>query len=82
MEDDESYLRSDYSIKCWGDEHSHYAFKVAMPSLIVWGFGIPVVSMIALFFNRNRLRELAVKLRFIYFFNGYKDEFYLWEFVI
>jgi hypothetical protein len=82
MEGGKQYLTSDYSIECWTDEHSHYALYWALPVLVVWGAGIPSVAWWLVHKNRDTQDELETKIRFIYFFNGYKKRFYMWEFVI
>ena len=82
MEEGRKWLTADYSIECWTEEHTMYALSYALPSLIVWGLGIPFVSMILVFKHRNQLKEFTTKLKFSYFFNGFHEKYYLWEFVI
>ena len=82
MEEGKKWLTADYSIECWTEEHTMYALSYALPSLIVWGLGIPLVSMMLVFKHRKRLDHEPTMLKFSYFFNGYREKYYLWEFVI
>ena len=60
-----------------------YALAVALPSIIVWGIGVPAVCLSLLFGKFNqRLSEVNVKVRFGFLYNGYEKQEYYWEFVI
>ena len=46
--DGEMRLRADLEIMCWTSNHYMITFFVALPSLIVWGVGLPVLAFILL----------------------------------
>ncbi|CAG9326024.1 unnamed protein product [Blepharisma stoltei] len=78
----EFWLVDNLEIRCWDDNHLFYIFAVSIPSIIVWGIGIPTVSLFFLWKNRRHLNALSIRLRFGFLFNGYKARKYYWEFLI
>jgi hypothetical protein len=46
--DGESRLKIDLEIGCWTPYHQIFAYAVALPSLIVWGVGLPILAFILL----------------------------------
>ena len=64
MEDGKTWLTADYSIECWTEEHSNYALAYALPCILVWGVGIPMVSMILIYKSRNKLDKEETMLKF------------------
>ena len=55
---------------------------LALPSIIVWGLGIPFFAFTLLTRERETLDKLATKEKFGFLYNGYKKDFYYWEIVI
>ena len=49
---------------------------MALPSIIVWGLGIPFFAFALLSRVRNKLKNINVKERFGFLYNGYKKEYY------
>lgn len=80
--DSESRLYADFQIQCYRGPHTFWAFSVAVPSLIVWGLGIPFFALLLLSRERNRLDKVEVKQKFGFLFRGYKKDYYFWEIVI
>jgi hypothetical protein len=62
----------DLEILCWNSQHLNYNSLVAVPSLIIWGFGIPLFAWIILARNKNSLEEIEVRQKYGFLFNGYK----------
>jgi hypothetical protein len=54
----------------------------AVPSLIGWGASVPLLCLLVLYRNRNRLGLMEFKVRFGYLYNGYDYSKFYWEFVI
>ncbi len=54
----------------------------ALPGILVWGFGIPVVAFLFLYRSRSTLDTLTVKEKFGFLYNGYRERNYYWESVI
>ncbi|CAG9330612.1 unnamed protein product [Blepharisma stoltei] len=78
----EYWLVQDLDIRCWDNRHVFYSLAVAVPSIIVWGIGIPTVSLYCLWRNKRKLDSISVRLQFGFLFNGYKAKSYYWEFAI
>ncbi|CAG9311412.1 unnamed protein product [Blepharisma stoltei] len=78
----EYWLVDNLNIRCWDERHIFYSILVAIPAIIIWGIGIPTVSLFFLYKNRKHLDSINVRLRFGFLFNGYKSRSYFWEFII
>ena len=51
---------------------------LAFPSIIIWGFGIPLFAWIV--FARNKeIDNIEVREKYGFLCNGYKKEYYFWE---
>lgn len=57
----------------------NYSMVIAVPSLIVWGFGIPAFAWIVLSRNRENLDDIETREKYGFLYNGYKKDFYFWE---
>ncbi|CAG9330614.1 unnamed protein product [Blepharisma stoltei] len=82
IEEGEYWLIDNLDIRCWDDRHIFYSVTVAAPSILVWGIGIPTLSLYFLWRNKRRLDSISVRLQFGFLFNGYKAKSYYWELVI
>jgi len=80
--DGEPRIREDLRVVCWQTEHKLYGFMLALPSIVVWGLGIPFFAFTLLTRERETLDKLATKEKFGFLYNGYKKDFYYWEIVI
>ncbi|CAG9326025.1 unnamed protein product [Blepharisma stoltei] len=82
LDSGEYWLVDNLDIRCWNSRHIFYSLVVAVPSIIVWGIGIPTVSLFFLWRNKRALDTISVRLKFGFLFNGYKYRAYYWEFII
>jgi hypothetical protein len=80
--EEERWLDSDLNIQCFTSLHLTYALGVALPSILVWGFGVPTLILSILIKRRARLNDLLMKCRFGFFYNGFKRTHFFWEFLI
>ena len=53
-----------------------------MPSIIVWGLGIPFFAFILMYRERRSLNSLETKEKFGFLYNGYQTDMFFWEIVI
>jgi len=74
--DGEPRIREDLRVVCWQTEHKLYGFMLALPSIVVWGLGIPFFAFTLLTRERETLDKLATKEKFGFLYNGYKKDFY------
>lgn len=77
--DEEKRVVRDLEVECWKSEHINYSMMIAVPSLIIWGFGIPAFAWFILARNKEDLDLLEVRERYGFLYNGYKKQFYFWE---
>ena len=70
--------------ECWAGEHFKYAMTAAIPGLIVWGIGLPVLAFLVLYRAKqnDKLDSLHKKVTYGFLFLGYKRQYYWWELVI
>lgn len=76
------YLEMDYEMQCWESSHLKWVFIVALPSLVVWGFGIPMMAFFHIRKNLEKLKDIEFKKAYGFLYDGYKIDRYFWEFVI
>jgi hypothetical protein len=53
--DGDTRLKIDLEIVCWSTNHQIFAYVVALPSLIVWGLGLPILAFALLTNNRAEI---------------------------
>jgi hypothetical protein len=78
----EYWLLDNLDIRCWNEKHRFFALAVSLPGIIVWVIGVPTISLIMLYRNRKKLSRSDIRLKFAFLFNGYKQQYFYWEFVI
>jgi hypothetical protein len=78
----ELWLRTDLETRCWTGDHNKFSFSVALPGLLVWGVGIPLVALYLLMKRRRSLYLASVKAQYSFLYLGYKMSHFYWEFVI
>jgi hypothetical protein len=62
--------------------HYFWSFSVALPSIIVWGLGIPFFAFVLMNRSRNKLHTIFMKEQLGFLYNGYRKKFYYWEVII
>eukprot|EP00347_Sterkiella_histriomuscorum_P016469 403353061 len=80
--DGESRIYKDLQTVCWSSLHTFWSYFVAMPSIVVWGLGIPAFAFVLLTRERKKLGTLEIREKLGFLYNGYKHDFYYWEIVI
>ena len=59
-----------------------WSITVALPSIIVWGLGIPTFAFVLLQKEKDRLKKIEVKEKYGFLYNGYRRDYYYWEVII
>jgi hypothetical protein len=77
----ESWLRRDMAIHCWDHRHTVYALGLALPSIIIWVLGTPLLVLFLLYNISISLHSPNIKMRFGFMYMGYVPQHYYWEFV-
>ncbi|CDW82469.1 UNKNOWN [Stylonychia lemnae] len=80
--DSEQRVQDDLEIECWSAVHNVFSYFVALPSIIVWGLGIPFFAFAILIKRRDKLNTFEVRQSYGFLFRGYRKEYYFWEIVI
>ena len=76
------YLSADLEEPCWRDRHLAYVLILALPQVILYVFGLPLLALFMMFRNRNKLGDHVVKFRYGMLFSGYRVERYYWEVLV
>jgi hypothetical protein len=80
--DGESRLKADLEIVCWQPTHKLFAYMVAMPALIVWGLGLPLMIVWLMARRSGDLASEEARESYGFLYGGYKSDFYFWEVLI
>jgi hypothetical protein len=80
--DGDNRLLADLDVICWSSAHSSMTFFVAIPSIIVWGLGIPFFMFIFLIRSKKSLDIIDIREKWGFLFGGFKKDFYYWEILI
>jgi hypothetical protein len=51
----EWWILEDMNLPCFKDDHPKYVMLIGVPGLILWGIGIPAVTLFALVKYRKKL---------------------------
>lgn len=76
------FLKSDYDIQCWTEEHKFWTFSLATPAAIFWAIVLPICMFFFLRKQRHRLDAESNRMKYAYLYRGYNSKKYFWEFVI
>ena len=77
--DNDKRVTDDLQVVWWQKEHVLYSLTIAVPSLVIWGFGIPLFAWIVLARNKDCLTQIEAREKYGFLFNGYKENYYFWE---
>ena len=78
----EQWLEKDLDQRCWDFAHIRFIETVALPSIVVWVVGLPMVCLLYIHRRRIALHSPKVQMQYSFLYKGYQREHYFWEFVI
>ncbi len=74
--DGEMRLKVDLEIVCWSTNHKLFAYVIALPSLIVWGLGFPILAYILLKINKSDITSNSkTNETYSFIYGGFKEDF-------
>ena len=80
---EDEYIQGYNTIQCYTDKYSFLSHLVVIPALIFWAFVVPIIVLMVLYKNRERLHtSLNCRLILGNFYSSYKKEAYYWGLVI
>jgi len=59
--DEELRMKNDLQIVCYKDYHLFWALSTALPSIIIWGLGIPAFAFLMLQAEKDKLHKMEAK---------------------
>jgi hypothetical protein len=80
--DGEDRVQDDLEVICWNAEHKLFSYFIALPSIIVWGLGIPFFAFSLLTKVRKDLESVTTIEKYGFLYRGYRKDFYYLEIVI
>ena len=72
-------MKNDLEVLCYQGAHYVWALFVALPSIIIWGLGIPLFATLLIFRERKSLDSVTTREKYGFLFRGYKKKFFFWE---
>ncbi|EWS76293.1 transmembrane protein, putative (macronuclear) [Tetrahymena thermophila SB210] len=79
--DNQKYILSDISFKCYTPIHKKFIGFILMPGLLIWGFVIPFFILFKLNKNKDKLDDAKIRLIYGFLYQDYKTKNFYWEFV-
>eukprot|EP00347_Sterkiella_histriomuscorum_P013257 403365409 len=80
--DGESRMHAFLEVKCYNGPHYFWTVFITLPSLFLWGAGIPFFAFILLRNHRKSIESYETREKLGFLYKGYKSEFYYWEIII
>ena len=77
-----SFVKTNYAIECWTWTYTQYYLIVVIPGITIWVFALPIAILVIMTKRRNQLHTDNNRVIFGFFFNGYKNHSFFWEFFI
>jgi len=66
------------NLKCDSRQYFVMRYFIVLPCLVIWAILIPLYAVFTLFFKRNKLNNLSVRLPWGSLYNVYKTKYYWW----
>jgi len=74
----ERWLRAELTVRCWDKRHLAYALAVSLPTVLLWGLGVP--GLLLLLQIRQHKQGSASPMSFLS--QGFKQHVFYWELVV
>ena len=80
--DTPSYLRTDMEELCWTGPHLLHVLLLALPGLLLYAIGIPLLTLLVLWRSRDYHHMNKYVFTFGLLYSGYRDDRWWWEIVV
>jgi hypothetical protein len=74
-------VKVDFDIKWYSKKHIIWWCILGLPSLIIWGAGIPIVALVILLKYRNRLDKWEIQKYYWVLYQGLRLDRFYWELI-
>ncbi|KAL4490170.1 hypothetical protein ABPG73_021214 [Tetrahymena malaccensis] len=75
------YLDLDLTVNCFDvNKHKPYILFYSLPVIIIWGILIPIYLFYKIHSTKQKNKSIFITIKYSFFFAGYKDKYYYWEF--
>ena len=79
---DEFYLTMNYDLQCFTENYYQWSLSLAIPTLIIWVIILPIIALLRLPREQNKMNDKSTKCRFLFLYRGYKSDRCFWEFIV
>ena len=76
------YLKRDFNLICYSDEHLKALVFVGIPVIMVWILGFPLFIFVILLKNKKNLDNKDNIIKYGMFYVGLTDESFYWEIIV
>ncbi|CAD8115237.1 unnamed protein product [Paramecium sonneborni] len=76
-----NYIQGDVSLKYGSRVHLNWMYYFIIPGIFIIGVFIPILIVILLLLNKNKLDKIRLRKHICYLLNEYKQERYYWELI-
>lgn len=76
IEPGEQWVRAALAVRCWDKQHLKFTLGASLPSLLIWGVGLPALACLYLV-REKKSREKPRHAEFVW--RGFKEKLSLWE---
>jgi len=76
---EERWLRAELAVRCWDKRHLAYALVVSLPTVLLWGLGVPGLLLLLQIRQHKHGKDSPV---LSYPSLGFKQHVYYWELVV
>eukprot|EP00347_Sterkiella_histriomuscorum_P001563 403371552 len=80
--DGESRLKIDLEVVCYKGQHTFWSMFVAVPGILVWGVGVPMLSYMLMNNEKHRLDSIEIKAKYGFLYRGYKRKYFYYESIV
>ena len=77
----ERWLLRDLQIRCWSGDHYRWVYIIAIPMILFWVIGIPLLGFRMIFKRRKELHMEENLERYKMMYQGLRDKVFYWEFL-
>ena len=77
-----TYILTELQVQCYDEQHAIYILLVGLPTLVLYVFGFPLISLLVLKRHKGKVLSDEVLYRYSMFLNGYREEYLFWECII
>ncbi|CAI2367407.1 unnamed protein product [Moneuplotes crassus] len=81
IDQNDSRMTYHMEYKCYSWDHIKWIMIIALPLLVIWVIGLPIIALCILIKSRKHLESSKIHRYFLMLYQGFRKEVFYWEFV-